>query len=253
MRNYLLLSALFLFVAFSVQAQATSGVASYYAPGFDGLPTSIGEKYDHDAMTCANREFPTGTILRVTRADDGRSVDVRVNDCGPHRAGRIVDLSGAAAEKIGLIRDGITQVTLTVVRMGKGRMPCGKSYRAPAAPSQQPASYDSSGGAPPTGEETQAAAPAPQIEGQGTFRAEALRPIEAGFGVQVGSYRYYENAAKVAAEFQAKGYSKVLIRLQGNVHQVVLGPFESRDAANVYRSNLWKNYRQRGFVTEIGG
>lgn len=241
-----------LFSALVLSAQPTSGVASYYAPGFDGKPTSTGEIYRHDAFTCASRDFPVGTILRVIRADDGRSVDVRVNDCGPHRRGRIVDLSGAAAIQIGLADadgnslDGITQVRLEVVRRGTGRMPCGKTQaRAAAAPT----SYDYTGG---DGEQPVATPEPPPIEGQGTYRAEALQPIQSGFGVQVGSFRVYDNADAVAKDLQAKGYSRVLIRLEANVHQVILGPFETRAAAEVYRDNLWKNYRQRGFVTPIG-
>ena len=71
--------------------------------------------------------------------------------------------------------------------------------------------------------------------------------------MQVGSYRVYENASRVAADLQAKGYSKVLIRLEGNVHQVVLGPFESREAAVTYKNNLRYKYNMEGFVTEIVG
>ncbi|MEM9930786.1 MAG: septal ring lytic transglycosylase RlpA family protein [Bacteroidota bacterium] len=249
LRTLTLLS--FCLVAFALSAQTTSGIASYYHPGFDGKPTSTGEKYDHDALTCANKEFPRGSLLRVTRVDDGRSVVVRVNDCGPHKQGRIVDLSGAAAERIGLIRDGLTQVNVEVVRLGTGRRACGDSYTPPTASrSGEPTSYDNVPNQIP--EEEEAAAPVHvPLETQGTFRADALRPIESGYGVQVGSYRVYENASKVAADLQAKGYSKVLIRLQGNVHQVVLGPFESREAAATYKNNLWRNYKMEGFVTPI--
>ncbi|MEM1214345.1 MAG: septal ring lytic transglycosylase RlpA family protein [Bacteroidota bacterium] len=247
------LSIIALLFTGSLLAQQTSGIASYYAPGFDGQPTSTGEKYDHNDFTAASREYRVGTILRVIRVDDGRSVNVRVNDCGPHRRGRIIDLSGAAAIQIGLADqdgnslDGITQVRLEVVRKGRGRMPCGKSYVNTF--DESPTSYDS------TGEPTEVTSRAPEplpIEGQGTYRAEVLQPIEAGYGVQVGSFRYYENADAVVKDLQAKGYGKVLIRLQANVHQVVLGPFETRAAAEVYRDNLWKNYQQKGFVTTIG-
>ncbi|MEL7222458.1 MAG: SPOR domain-containing protein, partial [Bacteroidota bacterium] len=133
---------------------------------------------------------------------------------------------------------------------GTGRAPCGKSYQPPAS-NTTPASYENTGGSSAGEPVAPMATPSPQLEGQGTFRAEALNPIEDGFGVQVGSFRYYENATKVAADLQIKGFSKVLIRLQGNVHQVILGPFETRGAAEVYRDNLWKNYKQRGFVTAI--
>ena len=238
-----------LLTGLNLGAQATSGIASYYAPGLHGHKTSNGERYNHQAMTCANKDFPLGTMLKVTRADDGRSVVVRVNDCGPHRAGRIIDLSGAAALKMGLIRDGITQVNLEVVSYGKGRLACGGKFQA-AAP-KKPASYNSiEKRIDDKPQEPKAAQP---IEGQGTYRAEALQPIESGYGVQVGSYRVYSNAASVAADLQAKGYSKVLIRLQGNVHQVVLGPFETRENADTYRRNLRKNYNMKGFVTLIKG
>lgn len=232
----------------NLQAQTNSGIASYYAPGLHGHKTSSGERYNHQAMTCANKDYPLGTLLKVTRADDGRSVVVRVNDCGPNRPGRIVDLSGAAAIKMGLIRDGITQVNLEVVKLGKSRLACGGKYQP--TPAKRPSSYDSVPQNPKEeiAQEPKAAQP---IEGQGTYRAEALRPIESGYGVQVGSYRVYSNAAAVATDLQAKGYSKVLIRLQGNVHQVVLGPFETRESADTYRRNLRKNYHMKGFVTLI--
>ena len=233
-------------ISSSLFAQTNVGIASYYAPGLDGERTSSGERYDHAGYTCANKDYPIGSILRVIRADDGRFVDVRVNDCGPHKAGRVVDLSGAAAEQVGLIRDGITQVRIELVRLGKGRLACGGEY-VPAT--NRPASYDAIA----ERDVTTPRSPAEPmgIEGQGTFRAEALRPIAEGFGVQVGSFRVYENASKVAADLQAKGYSKVLIRLRGNVHQVVLGPFETREAAAVYRDNLLRKYKLRGFVTPI--
>ncbi len=225
-------------------AQTNYGIASYYAPGLEGGKTSSGERYKHDGFTCANKDYPIGTILRVIRVDDGRAVEVRVNDCGPHKAGRVIDVSGAAAEQIGLVRDGITAVRLELVKLGAGKLACGGRYRP--ASTDQPASYENTGTP-----QREAPASAPVIEGQGTYRADALKPIQGGFGVQVGSYRVYDNASEVAADLQAKGYSKVLIRLRGNVHQVVLGPFESREAAAVYRDNLLRKYKMRGFVTAI--
>lgn len=242
-----LFTLFFALLSLSLASQTNYGLASYYAPGLEGGKTSSGERYKHDGFTCANKDYPIGTILRVVRVDDGRAVDVRVNDCGPHKDGRIVDVSGAAAERIGLIRDGITAVRLELVKLGTGKLACGGRYRPAAKQSEQPASYGNTGKAQPE----EAAPAAPVIEGQGTYRADALQPIQEGFGVQVGSYRVYDNAAKVAADLQTKGYSKVLIRLRGNVHQVVLGPFESREAAAVYRDNLLRNYKMRGFVTQI--
>lgn len=241
----LLLFFFLIAISIGLSAQTNYGIASYYAPGLDGAKTSSGERYKHDGFTCANKDYPIGTILRVVRVDDGRAVEVRVNDCGPHKAGRVIDVSGAAAERIGLVRDGITAVRLELVKLGTGKLACGGRYR-PSSTTDQPASYENTGA--PKVEENPAA---PVIEGQGTYRADALQPIQEGFGVQVGSYRVYDNASEVAADLQSKGYSKVLIRLRGNVHQVVLGPFETREAAAVYRDNLLRKYKMRGFVTAI--
>lgn len=250
-----------LFSIMGLSAQSDIGIASYYAPGFHGKRTSTGEKYDHAGFTCANKKYPRGSILRVTRVDDGRSVEVRVNDCGPHRKGRIVDVSGAAAKSLGLISDGVAQVRVELVKLSTEKLACGGTYKpdTPAAPDvPTPAeTSDKRTPTPPATKPIPKVTPAPKttappIEGQGTYPAEALRPIEKGFGVQVGSYRVYENAAEVAKGLQEKGYDKVLIRVQGNVHQVVLGPFDTRENAAVYRDNLKSKYNMEGFVIAIG-
>lgn len=98
-----------------------SGVASYYADSLAGRPTASGEPYDPADFTAAHRTLPFGTIVEVTRPD-GRSVKVRVNDRGPFgKKKRILDLSRAAARAIGLDREGIANVTVTVVSAPLGR------------------------------------------------------------------------------------------------------------------------------------
>lgn len=92
------------------------GDASYYANFFAGRRTSNGERYDPRKYTCANRRLPFGTKLRVTRLDNGRSVDVRVNDRGPFgKRERILDLSLAAAQKLGMVGMGHVRVEAVVV------------------------------------------------------------------------------------------------------------------------------------------
>lgn len=82
--------------------------ASWYGPGFHGRPTANGERFDQEAMTAAHRSLPFGTRLRVTHG--GRSVVVRINDRGPYVRGRALDLSKAAARRLGLIRPGHARV-----------------------------------------------------------------------------------------------------------------------------------------------
>lgn len=91
------------------------GIASWYNNSFHGSKTASGEKYDKDDFTAAHRALPYGTIVKVTNIKNGRSVYVRINDRGPHKASRKIDMSYAAAKKIGMINDGIARVRLEVI------------------------------------------------------------------------------------------------------------------------------------------
>jgi rare lipoprotein A len=91
------------------------GAASYYADSLQGNSTASGEPYDRDALTAAHRTLAFGTKVRVTNLDNGRSVVVRINDRGPHVKSRIIDLSGAAAEKLGMLDAGEATVRIEIV------------------------------------------------------------------------------------------------------------------------------------------
>lgn len=93
-----------------------SGEASFYGPGFHGNKTASGETYNQNAMTCAHKTLPLGTVLRVTLPQTGKQADVRVNDRGPYKDGRILDLSVAAAKQIGLAPLGVAEVEAEVIR-----------------------------------------------------------------------------------------------------------------------------------------
>ena len=88
------------------------GEASYYADSLAGNKTASGEHYDKDALTAAHRSLPFGTKVKVTYLKTGKSVEVVINDRGPHAKGRIIDLSGAAARAVGLVEDGHGKVKL---------------------------------------------------------------------------------------------------------------------------------------------
>jgi rare lipoprotein A len=92
-----------------------TGVASYYGEQFRGRATASGERYDPDKLTAAHPSYPMGTRVRVTNLKNSRSVVVRLNDRGPYKAGRIIDLSAHAAREIGMLVDGITRVRIQVV------------------------------------------------------------------------------------------------------------------------------------------
>lgn len=98
------------FVMSDAAGYVERGIASWYGPGFHEALTSNGERYDMYAMTAAHTTLPLPTYVRVTNLKNGRSVVVRVNDRGPFKAGRIIDLSYTAASKLDMLRDGTTFV-----------------------------------------------------------------------------------------------------------------------------------------------
>ncbi|WP_243369464.1 septal ring lytic transglycosylase RlpA family protein [Microvirga solisilvae] len=79
-----------------------SGRASWYGPGFQGRKTASGETFDTNELTAAHRTLPFGTKVRVVNKKTGKSVVVRINDRGPYAHGRVIDLSRASAQAIGL-------------------------------------------------------------------------------------------------------------------------------------------------------
>ncbi len=91
-------------------AEVETGMASYYADSLHGNKTASGEPYDKNAMTAAHRILAFGTQVIVTYPKTGKSVEVRINDRGPHVKDRIIDLSGAAAEAIGVSAVGVERV-----------------------------------------------------------------------------------------------------------------------------------------------
>lgn len=102
-----------------VQTQAVigqqRGMASWYGPGFHGRQSASGERFNQNAMTAAHRTLPFGTKVRVTNLNNGQSIIVRINDRGPFSGGRVIDLSAAAARKIGMMRSGVAPVQLEIL------------------------------------------------------------------------------------------------------------------------------------------
>jgi rare lipoprotein A len=95
-----------------------TGLASWYGSRFHGRKTASGEAYDMHALTAAHPKLPFGSWVRVRNLVNGRSVDVRINDRGPHIKRRIIDLSRAAAQSLGLAGHGTRQVEITLLEKG---------------------------------------------------------------------------------------------------------------------------------------
>jgi Lytic transglycolase len=98
---------------YTAPAGSNSTVASWYGPGFYGHRTSNGETFNQHQLTAASRTLPLGTYARVTNVENGQSVIVRVNDRGPYVRRRGIDLSEAAAGRLGLVHEGVARVRVT--------------------------------------------------------------------------------------------------------------------------------------------
>lgn len=116
------IASIFILLFFTLQllaAQTEYGVASYYGTQFHGRPTASGEKYNQFALTAAHKTLPLGTVVKVTNAQNKKSVYVKINDRGPFIKGRVIDLSTKAAEMLGYRNKGTAYVKIEIVNEDK--------------------------------------------------------------------------------------------------------------------------------------
>ena len=234
------------------------GEAAYYADRLHGNTTSSGEIYDRNKLTAAHKTLPTGSIVEVTRIDNGRRVRVRINDCGPHTKGRIIDLSRTAAEQLDLIRAGVADVRLELISLGAGDPPCGgtpqlESYNNR---SDQSTTLMTARGLPdrqsPAPQNTRAM-PQPTPT-NGTYPVSAFKPVSSGFGVQVGAFITLKNAMDKVEQLEKKFFENILLNVRegnANRYKVILGPFETKQQAQAYSRSLAQKHQMEGFVINL--
>ena len=99
----------------SSMAAGQCGGASWYGPGFHGKKTASGQRFNENAMTAAHKSLPFGTVVKVTDQRTGKSVKVTINDRGPFHKGRVIDLSKAAAAKLGTKNAGVGKVCIAAL------------------------------------------------------------------------------------------------------------------------------------------
>lgn len=179
------------------------GIASWYGKKFHGRKTSNGEIYDMYAMTAAHKTLPLGVYVRVTSLKSGRMVTVRVNDRGPFVAGRIIDLSYAAANKLGMADAGTAQVL--VEALGYRNTDQGVVRYRP------PSSYDVGSFSVQIGAFTlQANAYRLADRMRSRYGKSAVQTLQTNgqqlYRVRVGDYRSLEHAEQVAKELSATGF-----------------------------------------------
>ena len=169
------------------------GVASWYGPGFHGRATASGERYDMSAMTAAHPTLPFGTLVEVRNLENGAVARVRINDRGPFKKNRIIDLSHAAAHAIGMLGPGTAVVELVAV---------GLDPPGPRAFAVQVGAFQEQGLA----EELAARL-------RQDFPAVAVRSDQVWYRVQVGEFALRDEAEELRAELRDLGYGALIVPL----------------------------------------
>ena len=219
----------------SGQPYKKRGIASWYGKKFHGNSTSIGETYDMYAMTAAHTTLPLPSYARVTSMVNGKTVVVRVNDRGPFHSDRIMDLSYAAAHKLGIVGPGSGQVVVEAIPPDEIRRLA--SQGAPAAAPEPESATGSMPVPPPI-----AAAPAPLTAQPLTAPAPGSAPVRqapaAGLGnvyLQVGAFSQPANAqslvSRINTQLGTAGAPPALMEQSNNLYRVKIGPYPDRQSA----------------------
>ena len=240
----------------SLKPYRARGVASWYGRKFHGKRTSSGERYDMYAMTAAHPVLPIPSYVRVTNLDTGKTVVVRVNDRGPFLRSRLIDLSYAAAFKLGVVQNGHARVQVEGVRQPGPRPEPAEEPKEDLAAADDDIllaalvneeqadderADDERTGAPPAGAAASKAGLAPGAGKRGesapATRAEDTVPLRAGAGgvyLQLGAFRGRDNADAFSDTLKdALGAmaGDVHVYLQGGLHRVHAGPYADAGAA----------------------
>jgi rare lipoprotein A len=215
----------FSFISFSF-AQVQTGKASFYADKFDGSPTASGEKYRKSKFTAAHKTLPFGTRIRVTNLSNNETVEVVVNDRGPYVENRVVDLSRAAAEKLGFVNQGLADVRLEVLDAGDGKT------------SDPAKTIDHV-----------------SVDEKEFYDLEIERLNPKGFGIQIGTYQELVNLMRLSDNLKNSYKKKVAVQvkiLNGvKYYTIILGQFSTRSKAEDFRNQIRKKFPD-AFIVEYG-
>jgi rare lipoprotein A len=217
------------------------GIASWYGKKFHGRKTSIGETYDMFAMTAAHPTLALPSYVRVTHLGNGKSVVVRVNDRGPFHAGRIIDLSYAAAHRLGYINEGSTRVEVEAL-LPTSPVPASPLYVAPSPP-PTPTLPIRPPPAPPQNEKyeqlmTELALLEDEDGEEKTVEAVEVDAAKVagerkGIFLQLGAFSNADNAENLRTRLASElDWLTEPIQIQhGEVYRVQLGPYSNRENA----------------------
>jgi rare lipoprotein A len=226
-----------------------TGIASWYGPGFDGKRTANGERFDKNELTGAHRTLQMPSLVRVTNLDNGRSLVIRINDRGPFKRGRILDVSQKAAELLGFRNIGTAKVKLQVLTQEsmqiaeaakRGQDTRGTEVAMNESGRLQPISM-------PSGQPVYPQAQQPIVPGHlknGEFFPDPVvkqMPVtRTHIYVQTGSFSDPANATRLAQNLHSLGDARVIAaNVNGRImHRVRIGPFAAVEQADSMLSKV---------------
>ena len=200
------------------------GIASWYGKQFHGNPTATGEKYDMYEMTAAHKTLPLPSYVEVRHLDNGRKIVVRVNDRGPFHSGRIIDLSYAAASKLGIVGTGTGRVEVIAIDP--------RTYGKPSAPTVAAKS------APVVSK----AAVAQPMKNQAVAVTPTVQPDKAAVYLQIGTFSSLSRAEafknRVVAHVDQAVFLSPVSQPHGTMYRVRVGPLTDISASEALANKL---------------
>ena len=211
-------------VASAQEAFVQEGVASYYGHEFNGRRTSSGERYSKHKLTAAHPTLAFGTSVKVTNVDNGKSVVVKINDRGPSTKKRIIDVSFAAAKKLGMLSSGTANVRIESISI---------TSTEPNDSTQEPRTEE------PTKE---------------LFQLDVKEANIVGWIIQIGSYGEATNFIRLAENIKKTYNRPMLVELvtigDKQVYRILIGPEKNEESAKALLMVVKKEYPD-AFIAQL--
>lgn len=256
--------------SFAQKTREEFGKCGYYADSFQGRPTSNGEKYDKNALTCSHKSLPFGTKLRVTRLDNKKSVVVRVNDRGPFIEGYVVDVSGEAAEELDLLKVGTTRVKIEVLDMDAA-LETGTTQKTVAASEKtqllvshrektadKPVTYNSEDPKPVASKSVAKSGTTTSAEPTSNlYKVDIKKSEKSGYGIQVSTLLDANNVLPIINKLQSQWPNKVLVSVISdeennvNTYKVIIGPYSDKKTAETQQKLVAKKGYKKTFIVDL--
>jgi rare lipoprotein A len=271
----LILPGLLSFIGTAFLMGQEKGFAINYKESDASRVTSSSELYNPSKLTAAHNTLPFGTMVNVTRLDNGMSVVVKINDRGPFIPNRILALSKAAATSIGLKKYEKVNVQLTIVPKKESSEPLAeKLEKKPDIPFYQPGSTKTETKeteeiplrlTPVENTKTQqnlvpekniVLPPASESLKPGLYQIQLHRLPKKGFAIQVGSFQNISVLWNEVSKLHNAWFKQIMIQSKQSekgliLYKLLLGPFSTKEKANSYKENLKEKYGIGGFIVTL--